>query len=282
VAPHEGRYRITKVGLALLGDGAARVNVAFVHDVCYLGAHRLEDSLREARPAGLEALVAASSTATPPPATVYEALAHLPAAVRRSWFAFDHFYSDRAFPAALPRLLARSPRHLLDVGGNTGRFALLALAASPALRVTVADLPGQLAEAEAAFVAAGVGERTALAPVDLLDPHAALPKGADAVWMSQLLSCFSLPQATGILRRAREAVAPGGRVFVLDTPWDQQRTAVARLCLQATSVYFACIANGQSKMHGAAELRACIAEAGLTLEEEATGLGASHTLWICR
>ena len=37
--------------------------------------------------------------------TVYEALSQLPPHVQKSWFGFDHFYSDDAFPLVLPLVL---------------------------------------------------------------------------------------------------------------------------------------------------------------------------------
>jgi hypothetical protein len=278
LALRDERYLLTKTGLAVLMDPMVRANFDFVHDVCYLGAFELEASLREGRAAGLASIAPAATATT----TVYEALATLSDQVRRSWFAFDHFYSDRSFRAVLPRILAREPERLLDVGGNTGRFALFCLAASPRLRVTIADLPGQLADARANAVTAGVDERLTLAPIDLRDASAPLPRGADALWMSQLLSCFPPEEAAHILRRAADAMEPESRLYVLETFWDRQRVPVARFCLQATSLYFACIANGTSKMHRAGDLLPLLDAAGLVLEEDLDGIGAAHTLWVCR
>ena len=48
-------------------------------------------------------------------------LAQLPDQVQKSWFEFDHYYSDNAFPEVLPIVFANKPKRLLDVGGNTGK-----------------------------------------------------------------------------------------------------------------------------------------------------------------
>ena len=76
--------------------------------------------------------------------TFYEGLASLPPGARESWLTFDHYYSDQAFPAALPLVFADKPRRLLDVGGNTGKFAIQCAKHDPDVQVTIADLPQQL------------------------------------------------------------------------------------------------------------------------------------------
>ena len=54
--------------------------------------------------------------------TIYEGLSKLEKQVQDSWFSFDHFYSDHSFDKALKIVFAKNPKHLMDVGGNTGTF----------------------------------------------------------------------------------------------------------------------------------------------------------------
>src|SRR4051812_44786909 len=103
-----GIYRITDAGHLWLFDEMTQVNANFVQDICYAGAAHLEESLRTGTPAGLKVFGDWS--------TIYAGLTQLPAAVQKSWFAFDHFYSDGAFPLAFPRVFERRPKRLLDVG----------------------------------------------------------------------------------------------------------------------------------------------------------------------
>ncbi|MEO5771801.1 MAG: class I SAM-dependent methyltransferase, partial [Burkholderiaceae bacterium] len=177
------RFHLGKLGRFLLDDEMTRVNFDFTRDVCYQAAAHLDASLREGRPAGLEAMG--------PWATLYEGLSLLPEPARKSWLAFDHFYSDQAFPAVCARLAANPPKRLLDVGCNTGRFARLCLEKLPSSRIGLADLPGQLDVAKRGLREAGLQERVDCFEVDLLDPQSTLPPGHDLIWMSQLLDCFS-------------------------------------------------------------------------------------------
>jgi SAM-dependent methyltransferase len=271
----QGRFRITDAGRLWLFDPMTQVNANFVNDICYAGAAKLEDSLRTGTPAGLPALG--------PWPTIYEGLAALPADKQHSWFAFDHFYSDGAFPLALRRVFAdpaHRPRRLLDVGGNTGKWALLCLAHDPDVELTVLDHPGQLARLVANASAAGVAARLHTVAIDLLDPAQAFPTGFDVVWMSQVLDCFAEPDIARLLACGKAALAPGGRLCIMEAFVDRQPNEVAELCLQSTSLYFACMANGNSRMYHAQDFVEIIASAGLRIAAD-EAIGMSHTLLTC-
>ncbi len=275
----EPRFTITKAGVYWLHDELTRVNAEFVHHVCYVGAADLSEALREGVPAGLRALAPATQQATPWK-TVYEALVDLSTDVRRAWFDFDHFYSNGVFEECLPRVLsaASAGKDLVDIGGNTGRFARLILSQKAPPNYTMVDLPGQLATAKSELAA--LGERVNFLALDVLDVGASFPE-SDVFWMSQFLDCFSEPQILSILQRVRRALRPGGTVFVLETFWDQQRYEAARHCVIGTSLYFACIANGDSRMYHSAVMERLIREAGLVVRHADHKIGISHSLLTC-
>lgn len=270
----DGRFRLGKLGRFLLDDEMTRVNFDFTRDVCYQAAAHLDASLQEGRPAGLQALG--------PWATLYEGLSAMPEPARTSWHAFDHFYSDRAFPAACERLAAGAPARLLDVGCNTGKWAQFCLERLPQLQVGLVDLPPQLARAQARLAAAGLSERAQAHPADLLDPDGVLPAGYDLIWMSQFLDCFSEQQVVSILRKARAALPPHGRIWILELFWDRQRFEAAAFSLQQTSLYFSCVANGNSQMYDSAVFLGLVEQAGLTASRLTDGVGGYHTLLECR
>ncbi|MDP1824321.1 MAG: class I SAM-dependent methyltransferase [Archangium sp.] len=265
------RFFITPMGVYWLRDPLTRVNAEFNHHVCFKGAFHLREALLEGRPAGLPEIDRTGA------ATVYEALRSLSPEVKRAWFEFDHHYSDGVFEQCLPVVLAGASS-IVDIGGNTGRFARLCLERSHA-RVTLVDLPGQLAVAGENL--AEFGGRFTLAPANLLDPNVALPAGADVYWLSQFLDCFSEEQIRSILTRVRAAMRPGARAYILETFWDQQQHEAARFCVIGTSLYFACIANGNSRMYHSRVMKRLCAEAGLRVVSEVPHVGLSHTLLAC-
>jgi ubiquinone/menaquinone biosynthesis C-methylase UbiE len=269
----DDRYALTKLGHFVLHDPMTRINMDVVHEICYRGMFDLDRALREGRPAGLRTLGGWK--------TFYEGLATLEPRARESWLAFDHYYSDLAFPAALPLVFAGRPRRLLDVGGNTGKWAVQCARFDPDVRITIADLPQQLALARETIREQRLENRVAFLEIDLLDESGSIPAEFDAIWMSQFLDCFSEPEIVSILRRAAASLAPGGYVYVLELFWDRQPNETAAFCLQQTSLYFACIANGNSQMYRSEDMLRCLAESGLTRVEQRDHVGPYHTLLKC-
>lgn len=263
-------YAITKVGFFILNDPMTRANMDFVHDVCFQGMFHFQEAVTTATPAGLKVFGNF--------ATIYEGLSKLPRHVLDSWLTFDHFYSDSAFPEAVPYVFAERPRRLLDVGGNTGKFALTCCRHDPEVAITIADHPGQLALALKNAAAQGFGERVQGHPIDVLDDDQPFPPGYDVIWMSQFLVCFSDAEIARILRRAREAMGPTTRLFILETFWDTQDNEVAAYCLAGMSPYFTCMANGNSRVYSEPDFLACVEAAGLTPVARHEGIGRGHTL----
>lgn len=268
------RFKLTKIGYYVLTDRMTRVNMDFTHDVCFEGTFYLERALDEGKPAGLEVF------GTWP--TIYQALSELPDPVRKSWFGFDHFYSDGAFPEALRIIREHGVKRMLDIGGNTGKWSRYCCERDAQIEITIADLPGQLNEALDSAKERGLDGRILGHEVDLLDPASPLPAGFDAVWMSQFLCCFSEAQVLSILDRAKGSLCPEGRLYILDTCWDRQRFETAAYCVIMTSPYFAALANGNSRMYSAKDFIRLIEASGLSVESEHDGLGLSHTLFCCK
>lgn len=266
------RYRLGKVGHFLLHDAMTRVNMDFSQHVCYQGMGHLLEAIQGGTPAGLKVFGEWP--------TIYPALSQLPAEAKASWFAFDHFYSDRAFAAVLPHIQALKPRHLYDVGGNTGKWALTCARAEPELEVTILDLPSQLAVARQHIQAAGLEARIHCHAVDLLSATS-LPGEADLWWMSQFLDCFSLPQIGQILTLVRQSMRPGARLAILELFPDRQAFPAASFSLNATSLYFTAMANGNSRFYPANALLGCLEQAGFVVEQQWDDIGGrGHTLLL--
>lgn len=94
----------------------------------------------------------------------------------------------------------------MDIGGNTGKWALACVTASDSVAITIVDLPGQLQMAMQNISAAGYGHRVQYAACNVLDPESRLPEGFDAIWMSQFLDCFSEDEIVSILRKCEAAL----------------------------------------------------------------------------
>ncbi len=272
------RFTISKVGWFLVTDARTRVNMDFNQDVNYEGMFRLEESLVKGKPEGLRHFGSWP--------TIYEGLSCLPQEVQKSWFGFDHFYSDLSFPEALRIVFdEHQVRSLYDVGGNTGKWALQCVGYHPDVEVTILDLPQQIKLMQDNVAGKSGAERIKGYGINLLDATARFPQregGLDAIWMSQFLDCFSMEEIVGILKRAKEAMTPDSRLYIMETLWDRQRYETATFCLTMTSLYFTAMANGNSKMYNTEDMEACIQEAGLQIEKIYDHLGQGHSILVCK
>ena len=305
------KFSLSKTGWFLLNDPATRVNIDFNHDVNYRGMFYLEEALKEGKPAGLKTLGDWP--------TIYEGLSQLDPQVQKSWFGFDHFYSDHSFDKALEIIFGKKasdadgslgtlgdiassddtvsskPIHLMDVGGNTGRFALRCVGYDKDVNVTIVDLPGQIGMMQKNIAGKEGVERIFGFSINILNPDNQLPKvsdvqgsatsaalphekGWDAIWMSQFLDCFSEEEIYSILSRAAKVMSKDTTLYIMETFWDRQKYEPASLCLTMTSVYFTVMANGNSKMYHSDDLIRLVNRADLEVVKIHDGIGQGHTI----
>ena len=277
IQPETDCYRLAKTGWFLLQDEMIRADIEFNHDVNYEGWFVLDKALEEGRPAGLKHF------GNWP--TIYEGLSSLPEQVQQSWFGFDHYYSDHSFNEALAILSANRTRYLLDVGGNTGRFAMRCVASDPEIEVTICDLPQQIEMMRRATSGQPGAERIHGVGMDILDERNTFPSDRryDVIWMSQFLDCFSERQIVSILRRAAAIMDASSRVYIMETLWDRQDYVPAAMSLTMTSLYFTAMANGNSKMYNTDDMERMVREAGLTIEQVHDRIGnGGHSIIVCK
>lgn len=268
------KWALTKTGYFVLSDELTRVNMDFANDVNYLGFFHLQDAIKNGKPEGLKVFGDWN--------TVYEGLAELPENVRKSWFGFDHYYSDYAFPEVMPYLFKDNPQKIMDVGGNTGKFSIFCAKYDKDVKMTIVDLPGQVRDALKNIEENGFSDRIDTVAVNLLDQTVPFPKGYDAIWMSQFLDCFSQEEILGLLKRSFDALDQKGSLFILETYWDKQRFEASTYSLHATSLYFTAIANGNSQMYHSRDMERLIDKSGLYVDEVIEDIGMSHTLFKCK
>jgi ubiquinone/menaquinone biosynthesis C-methylase UbiE len=274
VLVNEKKYTLGKVGYFILNDALTRTNMDFIHDVNYPGLFYLDEAIETGKPAGLKTLGDWP--------TIYEGLSQLPPHIQKSWFSFDHYFSDDAFPLVLPMVYNGKIKKLLDIGGNTGKWAIASTKYDPNVHITIMDLPGQLNVAKQRIKELGLDERVDFLPVNILDETVKFPKGFDVIWMSQFLDCFSEAEIVSILKRCHEALDDDGQVMILEPYWDRQKFEIAAFCLQQTSLYFTALANGNSQMYSAEIFMKCIEEAGFEIVEQTDHIGLSQTLMKCK
>lgn len=142
---------------------------------------------------------------------------------------FDHLDADaesaRLFHRAMAELtrlvaadLAASPALpddglVMDLGGGHGELLAEVLRERPRLQGVLVDLDHAVSGAQAHLREAGVADRAAVVAGDFF---ASLPRPVDAVLLKSVLHDWNDADAVRILQCARDALAPDGRVLVIE------------------------------------------------------------------
>ena len=114
--------------------------------------------------------------------------------------------------AVARKIPLRSGDRLLDLGGGPGTYACAWAQAYPRAEIAIFDTPATLRVARKILREKGMYGRVRLSEGDFLkDP---LGGPYDFIWISQILHAYSGPDCVKLLRRARSALVPGGRVAV--------------------------------------------------------------------
>jgi hypothetical protein len=109
---------------------------------------------------------------------------------------------------------------LCDVGGATGQLSCMVAAANPHMRCTNFDLPEVVSIAARKIQQAGLADRvTAVGGDFFADP---LPK-ADVITMGMILHDWNLEKKRVLVRKAYDALPPGGAFVVIEALIDDAR-----------------------------------------------------------
>ena len=278
----DGLYSAAPLGEAFLFDPMTKANFNFVKDVCYLGAHELKESFEKNAPAGLQKHHINSKT-------IYEVLPQLPDKMLKSWYEFDHYYSDDCFGEVLKIMFNPRPAKVFDIGGNTGKFERACLAFDCECEVNMIDLPPNIEVAQAKFEHEKADfNRLKFFALDILKQENNLPDmtaqsdSPAIVLMSQFLDCFSEEQILRILNKVGERINEHTRVYILEPFIDNQFFAGAAYALSHISLYFTCMANGCSKMYNEADMKDIIKNSNLKVSKAYYNIGKyDYTLLEC-
>jgi hypothetical protein len=140
------------------------------------------------------------------------------------------------------------------------------------------DLPGQLRKAIANVKNEGLQDRVKSHEVDWLSENPQIPFGAETIWMCQFLDCFSKEEILKVLKTCVNSMDENSELIIIETFTDRQKFDNAKFILEATSLYFTVLANGNSKMYKATEFKEIANQAGLKLKED-LAIGEYHTMF---
>jgi (2Fe-2S) ferredoxin/SAM-dependent methyltransferase len=129
---------------------------------------------------------------------------------------------------------AGAVKHMLDVGGGSGAYAIAFARANPELQAVVLDLATVLPITESHIAEAGLQGRVTTRAGDLRSD--AFGSGYDLVFMSSVCHMLGPDGNRDLVGRAARALSPGGRVAVQDFIVDPDRTGPRHAVLFALNM----------------------------------------------
>jgi hypothetical protein len=249
-----GAFGVTTLGEPLRGDDPRSVRqgiLFFTQDV----VHR-----------ALGELLAGTQTGEPPFRRAFgtDAFTYLAADPEASRIMQDGMESEtRAVARAVVAAYDFSPcRTIVDVGGGTGVLLAAILRAAPTARGILGEVPSVIPVARERLAGAGVGDRCALEPIDMLH---AVPAGGDLYVLKSVIHDWNDDVARTILRNCRDVAARDARLVLVERVMPERLDASPRTRqLALADLVLLVVTEGRERSE--AEYAALLAASGWRLQ----------------
>jgi len=149
-------------------------------------------------------------------------------------------------------------RQLLDLGGGSAVYSIVACQAHPGLRATIVDHPNVCAVAHDFIALAGLGERVSTFPGNYLVDE--FPPGADVILLCGTLETHSTDEHLTVFRKAFAALPPGGTLLLVINMLDSDHRGPLEAVLSNLGQVAGRGARG--RIHSLEQLEGMLGEAG--------------------
>ncbi len=117
-------------------------------------------------------------------------------------------------PDLVPKIDLTGRKHLLDLGGGPGTWAIFFCRHNPALTATVYDLPTTRPFAEKTIARFNMADRVKFSDGNYVDgPISGL---YDVAWLSHIFHGEGMDDCRRVIRKTVNALKPGGRIIIHD------------------------------------------------------------------
>ncbi|MEC9347858.1 MAG: methyltransferase [Pseudomonadota bacterium] len=115
----------------------------------------------------------------------------------------------------------RGRKRIMDLGGGSGAYCIIAAETIPGIEAVVLDLPPVVEVTREYIAEHGVGDRVSAAACDFTkDP---LPTGCDVAIQASNLPIYDTPIIKGLVQRIFDALEPGGEYHLVGEILDDDR-----------------------------------------------------------
>jgi len=249
----DATYANSRLSDRLLVRGAPGNIVAVVewqHFINYRAMYHFCDSIKANKNLGLSEFDGQEST-------LYERLAHHPELERIFQDAMQGISIQAN--AMLARYVDLSHvRRLVDVGGGNGTNAMALASHFPNLHATVFDAPSVCQIARHNVASAGMASRVDAVAGDCFEDD--FPANVDCILFCHFFTIWSEDKNRYLLRKAYDALAPGGSVIVFNMMQSDDETGP--LTAAMGSPYFLTLATGEGMLYTWREYQTWMRDAG--------------------
>jgi SAM-dependent methyltransferase len=172
--------------------------------------------------------------------------------------AMDANASGRA-PELVAAVGAAGVQRMLDLGGGSAAYSLAFARANPGLRAEVLDLEAVVPLTRRYIRAAGLDERVTVRAGDML--AGSFGSGYDLVLVASICHMFAPEENRALFKACGEALAPGGRLVMMDFLLDPEGTGPRWAAVFALNML---TATRSGNSYTEAEYAAWLGEAGFT------------------
>ena len=160
----------------------------------------------------------------------------------QAFIAAMHSNAAMRAPLVVKTVGTENVHRLLDLGGGSGAYSIAFAQANPKLKAEIFDLPDVLTIAQGHIAEAGLTDRVTVRPGDMRKDD--FDKGYDLVLLSAICHMYSPDENLALLKKAFDAVAPGGRLVIQDFILDPDKTSPRQAALFALNMLVGTPAGG--------------------------------------
>jgi ubiquinone/menaquinone biosynthesis C-methylase UbiE len=226
--------------------------VRFEARIVYLGQADFVDSLRQNTNVGLRHIPGKSKN-------LYERFGES-SELQNVFYEYMSSWSRLANPLLLEHVDFSRMRNVVDVGGGDATNAIAIAEAYPDLKITLLDIPPNCELARRRIAARSLSDRISVVEGDMFVNE--FPSGYDCFMFIHQLVIWPLEVNISLLRRAYEALEPGGSVLIFNSISSDEEDSPVMAALD--SVYFVSIPAEGGMIYAWKEHEYCLREAGFS------------------
>ena len=195
---------------------------------------------------------------------------------RESFLFGMHNLASANAPTLARQINLKNRKHLLDLGGGPGTYAIAFCRENDNLRATIFDRPGTEPYARRALSSSPVANRISFVGGDFTTDPLAGPY--DVAWLSQILHSNGPKACRKLLQKTAQAMEPGGLILIHEFFLDDTMAAPLFPALFSLNML---INNGVGRSYSATEITAMLTEAGVSDIHRLNYHGPNDSFVLC-